>query len=216
MNGVTDRTRPTRKPERQVADTAALHAVLDEALVAHVAVVRDGYPVVLPMGCARDGESLLLHGSSGGGLLREAAAGATITAAVTLLDGLVFARSVADASMNYRSAMVVGVATQLRGEEEERALHLLSDHLVPGRWDEVRPSTTRELAATLVLRLPLEEASVKVRAAGPTSSPDDGEDRSVWAGVVPLALRAGEPEAADDVPDGVPVPASVRAAASRT
>ena len=212
---VTDRTRLTRRPQRQVTDRAALHALLDAALVAHVALVREGTAVVLPLACARRGDELLLHGSTGGGLLRAAAAGAPLTATVTVLDGVVYARSVSDSSMNYRSAMVIGTARVLEGAEALEGLRALSEHLMPGRWAEVREPTAKELAATAVLALPLAEVSVKVRAGDPSSAPDDGEDRAVWAGVLPLAPRAGEPVPAADVPAGVPVPASVRERTAR-
>jgi nitroimidazol reductase NimA-like FMN-containing flavoprotein (pyridoxamine 5'-phosphate oxidase superfamily) len=212
---VTPRTRVTRLPYRQVSDRQVLYDLLDAGLVAHVGVVRDGLPVVLPLGYARDGDSLLLHGSTGGGLLREAAAGTEVAVTVTLLDGLVYARSLFDSSMNYRCAMVVGTATPVTGPAKEDALRLLSEHLMPGRWAEVRGPTARELAATLVLRLPLAEASVKVRAAGAGGEPGDGESRAVWAGVLPLATAAGAPRADPDVPAGVPVPPSVRAARAR-
>lgn len=207
---VTDRTRVTRLAHRQVTDRAVLHAVLDAALVAHVAVVRDGVPVVLPMACARDGDSLLLHGSSGGGLLRAVADGAPVTATVTLLDGLVYARSLFDSSMNYRSAMVTGSARSLTDPEEKlAALERLSDQLLPGRRAEVRATTGRELAATVVLRLPLTEASVKVRAENAGTDPDDGESRDVWAGVVPLRTTATAPVPTADTPSGTPLPASL-------
>jgi nitroimidazol reductase NimA-like FMN-containing flavoprotein (pyridoxamine 5'-phosphate oxidase superfamily) len=205
----TDRTRVTRLAEQQVQDRAALHELLDAALVAHVAIVRHGVPVVLPIGFARDGDSILLHGSTGGGLLRAAAAGTPITVAVTLLDGLVFARSLFDSSMNYRSAMILGVAEVVPPEGRLEALRRLSDHLMPGRWDEVRDTRKRELAATLVLRLPLTEASVKVRVGDADTEPDDGESRDVWAGVLPLRTAAGEPVPTPDTPPGVPLPASV-------
>ncbi|SMH46888.1 hypothetical protein SAMN06295885_2848 [Rathayibacter oskolensis] len=191
---VTDRTRITRLRDRQSTDRAALDEILDEALVAHVALVRDGAAIVLPILFARDGDSLLLHGSSGGGLLRAAARGASLTVAVTLVDGLVVARSTFDSSMNYRSAMILGTPEALEGEEKARALELLVARLLPGRDEEVRPSTSREIAATLVLRLPLTEASVKVRAAGP--SDDDAQEEGVWAGVVPLVTRTLPPVAA--------------------
>lgn len=210
-----DHLRITRLSDRQVTDRRALHALLDEALVAHVAVVRDGVPVVLPIAFARDGDELLLHGSTGGGLLRAAAAGTPITVAVTLLDGLVFARSLFDSSMNYRSAMITGVAQPVPPAEQDDALRRLSEHLMPGRWDEVRGTRRRELAATLVLRLPLAEASVKVRAHGASTEPDDGEDRSVWAGVVPLRTVAGVPRPSDDTPGSVAPPPSVTGVGER-
>ncbi|KQQ19314.1 hypothetical protein ASF48_15395 [Rathayibacter sp. Leaf299] len=200
---VTDRTRVTRIRERQVTDRAVLDALLDEALVAHVAVVRDGAAIVLPILFARDGDSLLLHGSSGGGLLRSAAQGSLLTVSVSLLDGLVVARSTFDSSMNYRSAMILGAAETLEGEEKRRALDVLVDRLLPGRAREVRPTTSREIAATLVLRMPLTEASVKIRAAGPS---DDAEQTDgVWAGVVPLVTRTLPPVLATGV-QGSPPP----------
>ena len=211
---LTDRTRLTRARQRQVTDRSALHALLDAALVAHVGIVRDGWAVVLPMACARRDDELLLHGSTGSGLLRAAAAGVPLTATVTLLDGVVYARTVVDTSMNYRSAMVVGTARVVEGAEAVDALRVLSEHLMPGRWDEVREPTARELAATAVLALPLAEASVKIRSGDPSSTPDDGEDRAVWAGVLPLRTTAGAPVAAADVPSGVAVPASVRGRAA--
>lgn len=212
---LTDRTRVTRLPDRQVVDRQVLHEVLDAGLVAHVGVVRDGVPVILPVGYARDGDSLLLHGSTGGGLLRQAAAGLPVTVTVTLLDGLVYARSLFDSSMNYRCAMVIGTAVPVTGPDKLAAMRLLSEHLMPGRWAEVREPTRRELAATLVLRLPLAEASVKLRAAGAEGEPDDGESREVWAGVLPLRTVAGQPEPDPDVPAGVPVPASLDRARRR-
>jgi uncharacterized protein len=212
---VTDRTRVTRLPYRQVHDRKVLYEVLDAGLVAHVGVVRDGVPVVLPVGYARDGDSLLLHGSTGGGLLRAAAAGGPVTVTVTLLDGLVYARSLFDSSMNYRCAMVIGTATPVTGPGKLDALRMLSEHLMPGRWAEVREPTRRELAATLVLRMPLAEASVKLRAEGAGGEPDDGESREVWAGVLPLATVAGRPVPDPDVPTGVPAPASLALAWQR-
>ncbi len=206
---VGDRTKLTRHQERQVTEVAILHEILDAVMVAHVAVVRDDQPVVLPMACARDGDSLLLHGSSGGGLLRAGAESA-VCVALTLVDGLVFARTTFESSMRYRSAVVHGTARSLQGEEKAQALDTLSDHLFSGRMAEVRAHTPKELAATLVLRVPLDQASVKVAAGPPAVDPDDHEPRQVWAGIVPMSVRAGEPIQAPDVPDGVPVPESVQ------
>ena len=212
---VTPRTRVTRIAHRQVTDRRVLYDVLDAGLVAHVGVVRDGAPVVLPVGYARSGDALLLHGSTGGGLLRAAAHGAPLAVTVTLLDGLVYARSLFDSSMNYRSVMVCGTAQPLTGQDELDGLQALSEHLMPGRWAEVRQPTQRELAATLVLRLPLTEASVKIRAEGATTAPDDGESREVWAGVLPLLVQAGAPRPSADTPDRVVPSASVTRAARR-
>lgn len=212
---VTDRTRITRLAQRQVTDRQALYDVLEAGLVAHVGLVRDGMPVVLPIGYARSGDFLLLHGSTGGGLLRAAAAGAPLAVTVTLLDGLVYARSLFDSSMNYRSVMICGTGQVLHGHDKIEGLRQLSEHLMPGRWAEVREPTARELAATLILRLPLDEVSVKIRAYGATTDPEDGEDRDVWAGILPLALRAGTPQPSDDTPGHVTPPQSVHTARHR-
>lgn len=209
-----DELRVRRLPEYQVDDRRTLDALLDEALVAHVGVVRDGRPIVLPFACARDGDHLLLHGSTGAGVLRLAAA-EPVCVTVTLLDGLVFARTLFESSMHYRSAVVLGTAERLDGAAQERALVRLSDHLMPGRPGEVRASTRREHAATLVLRVPLERFSVKV-GRSPAHEDGDGESRRVWAGVLPLALTAGEPVASPDVPQDVPVPESVHRSAARS
>jgi len=134
---------------------------------------------------------------------------------VTHLDGLVYARSLFDSSMNYRSAVVFGVPTVVADADKEEALRVVSEHLMPGRWAEVRDMTKRELAATLVLRLPLDEASVKVRAHGASEAADDGDDRSVWAGVLPLQVTALAPETSDLTPTGTPVSAAALAYAAR-
>jgi nitroimidazol reductase NimA-like FMN-containing flavoprotein (pyridoxamine 5'-phosphate oxidase superfamily) len=211
---VDDVTRVGREAHRQVTDRAALHAILDEALLAHVAVVRDGLPLVLPFAVARDGDSLILHGSSGAGGLRLGAGG-PVCVSVAHVDGLVFARTTFESSMRYRSAVVHGVAEVVPDDEKEHVLEVLSDHLFAGRTAEVRRPLRKELAATLVLRLPLDSASVKVAAGPPEIDPDDVEPRDVWAGIVPMALVAGEPVANPDVPDGVEVPDSVRRTLTR-
>jgi uncharacterized protein len=208
-----------RLRERQQTDPDALHALLAEALVAHVGFVREGHPIVLPFLCGvgdlGDGPVLLLHGSTGGGLFLDAgASGVPVAATVTHVDGLVFARSTFDSSANYRSAMIVGHATVVPAELRAEALWQVSEHLMPGRRTEVREMTAKEVRATQVLQLPLDRASVKVRAAGVGEAPDDGEDHTVWAGVLPLALRAGQPLPGDISGDS-PVDASVRRVASR-
>ncbi|HEY9350172.1 MAG TPA: pyridoxamine 5'-phosphate oxidase family protein [Acidothermales bacterium] len=209
---ITERTQVHRLRDRQVRDRAMLDQILDTGLVAHVALCVGGEPVVLPVAYARDGDRLLLHGSTGAGLLRAVANGAPIAVAVTHVDGLVFATSLFDSSMNYRSAVIFGTATVLDGDERLRALRALSDHLLPGRWDEVRPPTARELAATLVLALPLDVVSVKVRTGGPAEST---VDPSVWAGVLPVGVRTGEPVPATGLSPAIAPPASIRAAQQR-
>jgi nitroimidazol reductase NimA-like FMN-containing flavoprotein (pyridoxamine 5'-phosphate oxidase superfamily) len=199
-----------RLPEKQAHDRAALDQVLDAALVAHVGLVgADGAPYVLPMACARDGDVLLLHGSTGSRLLRALADGTPLCATVTRLDGLVLARSAFESSMHYRSAMVLGRGRALGGEEKERALDVLVDHLMPGRRAELRRSTAKELAATLVLAVPLAEWSVKVSDGPPEDDPAD-LDAPVWAGTVPLRPAYGEPVPAPDLSPGTEVPGYVR------
>jgi nitroimidazol reductase NimA-like FMN-containing flavoprotein (pyridoxamine 5'-phosphate oxidase superfamily) len=210
---VTNTTAPRRirrLAERQTTDRDALFALLDGELVGHLAAVVDGMPVVVPMGYARDGEHLLVHGSTGGGFaLRAAAERTTVAFAVTALDGLVFARSLFDSSMNYRSAVVYGVLEPVEDERADAALRTLSEHLMPGRSAEVRAMTRKEIAATRVLRLALDDVVMKARAAGASEDPDDGEDHAVWAGVVPLARTWGAPEPSPLTPAETPTPNSV-------
>lgn len=206
--GSTERTRVRRIPEKAVTDRAVLNAVLDAGLVAHVAVVDDGQPYVVPVAYARDGDRVLFHGSTGSRLFRALADGAPTCLTVTLLDGLVLARSAFESSMHYRGAMVLGTCAVLEGEEKDAALRTISDHLLPGRWDDIREPSRKELAATLMLALPLDEASVKISAGDPDDDPQD-LDRPVWAGVVPMREVFGEPRA-DERGAAHPVPDYVR------
>lgn len=208
-----------RLRDRQSHDPADLSAVLSEAIVAHVGFVRGGHPIVLPFLCGVGdlgaGPVLLLHGSTGGGLFLDAGAGGIpVSATVTHVDGLVFARSTFDSSANYRSAMVVGNATVVPDALRAEALWQVADHLMPGRRAEVREMTAKEVRATQVLQLPLDRASVKIRAAGVGEAEGDGEDHAVWAGVLPLAVRAGAP-IAGDISGDTAVDPSVRALAAR-
>lgn len=198
-----------RLDEKQVFDRAALNALVDEAIFGHVAVVREGKPVVLPVGIGRDGDHLLIHGSTGSGIFREMADGRDMCVAITLLDGLVYARSAFESSMHYRSAVIMGSATVLEGQSKLDALEKLTNHMMPGRWDEVRETTKKELAATMVLSIPMDVASVKVSDGPVDEFEDDGDDRSIWAGVLPLRLVAGEPVASPLTPEGTPVSPSV-------
>ncbi|MCI4064375.1 pyridoxamine 5'-phosphate oxidase family protein [Micromonospora sp. R77] len=170
-----------------------MHAVLDAGRVGHLAIADGTQPYALPVAYARDGDRVLLHGSTGSRLFRHLAAGAPACLTVTLLDGLVLARSAFESSMNYRCAMVLGTLVALGGDEKPAALERLSEHLLPGRWAVIRPPSAKELAATLVLALPLAECSVKI-SAGPPDDPDDDLDRPVWAGVVPVVETYGPPQ----------------------
>ena len=202
----TDRSRVRRHPERASFDRATVHAILDESLVCHVGIVRHGTPAVIPMGFGRRGDDLILHGSPGSGLMKALAAGEPVCVTVTLLDGLVMARSAFHSSMNYRSVMVFGRCRTVDDVAEKRAaLNALTDHLLPGRSREARPMSDQELAGTLVLALPIEEASAKVRV-GPPSEPEEDASFPVWAGVVPLALTRGEPIPVPDLEPGLKAP----------
>jgi len=188
----TDRTAVRRLADRARYERAIVDAVLDEAYLAHVGFVVDGQPRVLPMTYGRDGDVLYLHGAVGNAMLR-ASAGAEVCITVTLLDGLVLARSAFHHSMNYRSVVLLGEAVKVDDEaEKRRAFDVIVDHVLPGRSQVARPTNDSELRQTLVLRLPIAEGSAKVRTGGPI---DDDEDRDleVWAGVIPLHLTAGAP-----------------------
>ena len=202
----TERTTLRRKKERGRTDPALLDAILDEALIAHVGLVVDHGPIVLPMTYARIGDSLYLHGAVGNALLRSGADGVDVCVTVTLLDGLVLARSAFHHSMNYRCAVLFGRASRVTDVDELRAMAAaLVDHLTPGRSAEVRGPTDEELRSTLVLRFPIAEASVKVRT-GPPVDDDDDLSLAVWSGVVPMRLTPGPPERDDTgVPD-LPAP----------
>jgi nitroimidazol reductase NimA-like FMN-containing flavoprotein (pyridoxamine 5'-phosphate oxidase superfamily) len=206
---MTDRTTVRRLPEKQVRDRPVLDAVLDAGRVAHVAV-RDegGQPYVVPVAYARDGDTVLFHGSTASRLFRGLADGAPTCLTVTLLDGLVAARSVFESSMHYRSAMVLGTAAVLTGDDKLRALEQVSEHLMPGRWADARQPNRKELAATLVLSLPLDEWSVKVSDSPPDDAAED-LDLPVWAGVLPLREVAGAPVPAPDLRGAPPLPAYV-------
>jgi nitroimidazol reductase NimA-like FMN-containing flavoprotein (pyridoxamine 5'-phosphate oxidase superfamily) len=207
------RTTVRRLAEKQRHNRAELDAVLDAGRVAHVAVVDDGQPFVLPLAYARDGDRLLLHGSTGSRLFRSLAAGAPTCATVTLYDGLVLARSAFESSMHYRCAMVLGGCRPLAASEKPAALQRLTEGLLTGRWAEVRPASVKELAATSVLELPLDEWSVKVSDSPPEDPPEDVE-LPIWAGTLPIRASYGEPVAAPDLPPGIPLAASVMGALS--
>jgi nitroimidazol reductase NimA-like FMN-containing flavoprotein (pyridoxamine 5'-phosphate oxidase superfamily) len=189
----TPRTRLVREADRAVYDREAAYRILDEGFLCHVGFVLDGQPFVIPTSYGRKGDSLFIHGSAASRMLRQAKQGVPVCITVTLLDGLVLARSIFNHSMNYRSVVVLGKATLVDDPAEKiEALRLLSEHIIPGRWADSRQPNERELKATSILRVPIKEFSAKVRK-GPVV--DDEEDYSfpTWAGVVPLEVVAGEP-----------------------
>ena len=201
-----ERTAVRRLPELAVDERVRLDDLLDEALVAHVGIVDLHGPVVLPMACARDGDTLLVHGSTGSRLVRALADGAATCTTVTVLDGAIYARSAFSSSMRYRSAVVYGAYRP--ATDQLRALRVLTEHLLPGRWEELRAPTAKELAGTLVLAVALEEWSLKVSDGWPEDEPAD-LDTSVWAGVLPCRTVWGEPLDAPDLmqPRTAPSPA---------
>ncbi|HVR43691.1 MAG TPA: pyridoxamine 5'-phosphate oxidase family protein [Thermoanaerobaculia bacterium] len=205
----SDRSKVWRLPKRASYEREVIDAILDAGLICHVGIVEQGAPIVVPMGFARRGGELLLHGSSASRLMKALAAGVEACVVVTHLDGIVVARSGFHSSMNYRSVVVFGRPRAITDEREKReALNALVDHLIPGRAAELRPMTLEESKITTVVALPIDEASAKVRVGPPV---DDEPDYAlpVWGGVVPLRLAAGEPLADGRSAPEVPLPHSV-------
>ncbi|MFI5114547.1 MAG: pyridoxamine 5'-phosphate oxidase family protein [Terriglobales bacterium] len=189
----TPRTRVVREPQRGVYDRDAVNQILDEGLLCHVGFVVDGQPYVIPTSYGRDGDDLYIHGSVASRMLRNLEQGIPVCITVTLLDGLVLARSVFNHSMNYRSVVILGTATLVDDPAEKiAALRALSEHILPHRWDDARQPNEKELKATSVLRIPIHEFSAKVRVGPPV---DDEGDYAfpTWAGVIPLELMSGAP-----------------------
>ena len=212
----TERTRLHREPERGVFDRTAVHAIIDAAPYCHLAFTdRDGTPVVIPTVHARIGDQLVLHGSVAGRAMRTAGTAPVVCCELSLIDGIVVARSGFWSSINYRSVMVFGAPRALTDLEEKlAALDAIVDHLLPGRSAEVRRPTHKEVAATAVISLPIAETSAKIREGGPNDDPAD-LDTEVWAGVLPMRLVSDEPIPAADLRPGIPVPGSVRRAERR-
>jgi nitroimidazol reductase NimA-like FMN-containing flavoprotein (pyridoxamine 5'-phosphate oxidase superfamily) len=189
---ITDRSKVRRLPARGSHELEVIHAILDEGFLAHIGFQVDGQPFVIPTNYGRDGERLFLHGSAASRMMRELEKGVPVCVTVTHIDGLVLARSAFHHSMNYRSVVAFGTARKVANENKDHALRVISDHLIRGRWNDVRGPNEQELKATTVLEFTIEEASAKVRTGGPV---DDEEDHSlnVWAGVLPLAITPGTP-----------------------
>jgi nitroimidazol reductase NimA-like FMN-containing flavoprotein (pyridoxamine 5'-phosphate oxidase superfamily) len=186
---IPDHLRVRREPKRGRYDRETIDAILDEALYCHLAFEVDGQPYAIPTLHARVGDTLYVHGSAASRMLRHVSSGFRVCATVTLLDGLVLAKSVFNHSINYRSVVVLGEAALVEGDEKREALHAFTEHVAPGRWDEARQPTDKELKATWILALPLDEASAKVRTGAEEDEPEDRE-LPVWAGVVPVHLAA--------------------------
>jgi uncharacterized protein len=191
----TQRTKVRRLSKRAVYDKAQVHAILDEGFLCHVGFTQDGQPFVIPTLYARSDETLYMHGSGASRMLKTLAQGVDVCVTVTLVDAYVLARSAFHHSMNYRSVTVLGRARMVAEEAEKmQALRVITDHIVPGRWDEVRGPNELEMKQTVVLALSLEEVAAKVRTGPPA---DDEEDYAlpIWAGIVPIHTQLGEPVA---------------------
>ena len=202
----TERTKLKRLPARGHFDRETVYGILDEGFICHVGFAPQGQPFVIPTGYARVDDKLYIHGSQASRMLRTLSGGVDACVTVTIIDGLVLARSAFHHSMNYRSVVIFGRATIVEDREEKiAALLALSEHIIRGRWSEVRGPNEEELVLTTVLSMPLVEASAKIRTGPPL---DDEEDYAlpVWAGVIPLKLEAGEPIKDPALPDGIEVP----------
>ncbi|MBS1840451.1 MAG: pyridoxamine 5'-phosphate oxidase family protein [Acidobacteria bacterium] len=205
----TDRTQVKRLPKRGKYDAETVYKILDEAFVCHVGFVADGQPYVIPTNFGRVGDTLYLHGSAASRMLRSLSEGIPVCVTVTLVDGLVLARSAFHHSVNYRSVVILGTAKLVEDPSEKmEALRLFTEHIMRGRWDEIRWPNEQEMKGTTVLALPLEEVSAKVRVGGPV---DDEEDYSlpVWAGVLPLNITTTTPVPDTRLKQGTPVPSYI-------
>jgi uncharacterized protein len=205
----TDRVTVRRRPQRGAYDEATILAILDATFLCHVGFVLDGQPFVIPTSFGRAGRTIYLHGAAASRMLQELSTGLAVCVTVTVVDGLVLARSIFHHSINYRSVVILGSATPCEGEEKLRGLKVVSDHIVPGRWDEVRAPNAIELRATSLLKLEITEASAKIRQGPPI---DDEEDYTLgcWAGVLPFRLAPQEPVPDPRLATGIEVPDYVR------
>ena len=202
----TDRTVVRRLAERGVYEREVIDAIFDEAIVCHVGFVVDGKPVVIPTIHARHGDTLYLHGSPASRMLRSMRAGEEICVTVTLVDGVVLARAPFHSSLNYRSVVLFGEPRLVEDPEEKRlAFEVLTEHIAPGRWDDSRLPNPKEEKGTLVAAVPIDEVSAKVRT-GPPKDDEEDYDLPIWAGVIPLGIRAGAPEPDPRLHPGIEAP----------
>ena len=203
----TERTRVVREPHRGVYDRETIYKILDEGFVCHVGFSREAQPFVIPTLYARVGDTIYFHGSAASRMLRGAASGIPVCITVTLIDGLVLARSVFNHSMNYRSVVALGKATLVdQPEEKLEALRAFTEKILPGRWDDARQPNDKELKATSILQLPLTEVSAKIRS-GPVQDDEEDYILPVWAGIVPLRLHADPPIRDERCDPAIPTPA---------
>ena len=209
-NTRTERTKVKRLPARGAYDRETIYSILDEGFICHVGFNVDGQPYVIPTGYARIGDDLYIHGSAASRMLRNLSKGVDVCVTVTLVDGLVLARSAFHHSINYRSVVILGKAQLVEDrEEKDKVLEAFTEHVIPGRWADIRWPNELEMKATSVLKLPIEEASAKVRTGGPKDDDEDYE-MNVWAGVLPLSVKTGDPVPDEVLPDGIEVPDHVK------
>lgn len=201
----SDRTKVHRAPHKQVYDPAVARRILERAIIAHVAISIEDQPFCLPVSCAPFGDELLMHGSVASRLFRALSEGVPACVTITLIDGLVLARSSFESSMHYQSLMAFGLARLLNDAEKRPALQALTDHLFPERRVELRKSTEKELKATTVVAFPLNEISIKV-SAGQPDDPETDLDSKVWAGILPILSAYGAPVPANNLQSGIPIP----------
>lgn len=195
-----------RAPHRGAYDRETIDAILDEGLVAHVGIVHDGHPVVIPVSYARARDKVILHGSPASRLFRALGSGMPACVTVTLLDGVVLARSAFNSSMNYRSVVMFGRMTELTElDEKKAALDALTEAILPGRTEHLRPMTAKEIKGTTVLSMPIDHASAKIRSGPPGADDDEDAGWPVWAGVIPSMITWGPPEPAPNLQAGIPL-----------
>lgn len=202
----TDKTKLKRIPKRGSFDRETIYAILDEAIVCHVGFTVENQTFVIPTGYARRGDKLIIHGSSASRMMRSLSDGIDVCVTVTLIDGLVLARSAFHHSVNYRSVVIFGKAELIEdASEKNAALKAFTEHIIPHRWNEIREPNAKELKATTVLSLPIEEASAKARTGNPVDDAED-YDLNVWAGVIPLKINTGKPQNDAQLKNGIPPP----------
>lgn len=206
----TAKTKLKRLPKRGNFERETINQILDEAFICHVGFIVNGQPFVIPTAFARDGENLIIHGSAASRMMRNLSEGIDVCVTVTLIDGMVLARSAFHHSMNYRSVVIFGKAKLVEDEaEKNEALRLFTEHLIPNRWDEIREPNSKELKGTTVLSLPITEASAKIRTGNPVDDEEDYE-LNVWAGVIPLYLQAGKAVDDERLKEGISKPQYVQ------
>ena len=199
-----------RGAELEVTDRAILYEILDAGKVIHIGIAQsNSFPVVIPLAYVRDNKRILIHGSTGSRLFRALAAGEKLCGTVTLLDGIVLARSAFHSAMNYRSIMIFGTATEISESDKEHALERFTNNLISNRWQEVRPMTNKEKAATMVLAIDLTNISGKVRTGGPSGEDESDLTLPIWAGHIPIVESYLPPIAAPDLPDAAQLPSAL-------